>query len=83
MKNVIIYTTKTCPYCYKAKSLLKSLDVSYQEVSVDFNSKLRAEMASRAGKTSVPQIWFGEEHIGGCDDLHELHAAGNLLKALN
>ena len=67
----------------KAKSLLKSLDVSYQEVSVDFNSKLRAEMASRAGKTSVPQIWFGEEHIGGCDDLHELHAAGNLFKALN
>ena len=83
MKDVIIYTTKTCPYCYKAKSLLKSLDVSYQEVSVDFNSKLRAEMASRAGKTSVPQIWFGEEHIGGCDDLHELHAAGNLFKDLN
>ena len=83
MKDVIIYTTKTCPYCYKAKSLLKSLDVSYQEVFVDFNSKLRAEMASRAGKTSVPQIWFGEEHIGGCDDLHELHAAGNLFKALN
>jgi len=83
MKDVIIYTTKTCPYCYKAKSLLKSLDVSYQEVSVDLNSKLRAEMASRAGKTSVPQIWFGEEHIGGCDDLHELHAAGNLFKALN
>jgi glutaredoxin 3 len=83
MKDVIIYTTKTCPYCYKAKSLLKSLDVSYQEVSVDFNSKLRAEMASRAGKTSVPQIWFGEEHIGGCDDLHELYAAGNLFKALN
>ena len=83
MKDVIIYTTKTCPYCYKAKSLLKSLDVSYQEVSVDFNSKLRAEMASRAGKTSVPQIWFGEEHIGGSDDLHELHAAGNLFKALN
>ena len=83
MKDVIIYTTKTCPYCYRAKSLLKSLDVSYQEVSVDLNSKLRAEMASRAGKTSVPQIWFGEEHIGGCDDLHELHAAGNLFKALN
>ena len=83
MKDVIIYSTKTCPYCYKAKRLLKSLDVPYQEVSVDFNSKLRAEMASRAGKTSVPQIWFGEEHIGGCDDLHELHAAGNLFKALN
>ena len=50
MKDVIIYTTKTCPYCYKAKSLLKGLDITYQEVSVDFNSELRAEMASRAGK---------------------------------
>ena len=83
MKDVIIYTTKTCAYCYKAKSLLKGLDIAYQEVSVDFNSELRAEMASRAGKTSVPQIWFGENHIGGCDDLHELHASGDLLDALN
>ena len=83
MKDVIIYTTKTCPYCYKAKRLLKRLDIPYQEVSVDFNSKLRAEMATKARKTSVPQIWFDEEHIGGCDDLHELHAAGNLFKALN
>jgi glutaredoxin 3 len=40
-------------------------------------------MASRAGKTSVPQIWFGEDHIGGCDDLHELHASGDLFDALN
>ena len=58
---------------------MKGLDIAYQEVSVDFNSELRAEMASRAGKTSVPQIWFGEDHIGGCDDLHELHASGDLL----
>ena len=83
MKDVIIYTTKTCPYCYKAKSLLKSLEISYQEVSVDFNSELRAEMASKAGKTSVPQIWFGGDHIGGCDDLHELHNTDNLFEALN
>ena len=83
MKDVIIYTTKTCPYCYKAKSLLKSLDIRYKEVSVDFNSKLRAEMASKAGKTSVPQIWFGEDHIGGCDDLHALHSVGNLFKSLS
>ena len=83
MKDVIIYTTKTCPYCYKAKRLLKSLDIPYKEVSVDFNSKLRAEMASKAGKTSVPQIWFGEDHIGGCDDLHALHTAGNLLRSLS
>ena len=83
MKEVIIYTTKTCPYCYKSKSLLKSLDIPYKEVSVDFNSKLRAEMASKAGKTSVPQIWFGEDYIGGCDDLHDLHASGDLFDAVN
>ena len=83
MKDVTIYTTKTCPYCYKAKSLLKSLNISYKEISVDFNSEIRAEMALKAGKTSVPQIWFGGDHIGGCDDLHELHTAGNLLEALN
>tara|TARA_B100000287_G_C20618726_1_gene775122 strand:- start:617 stop:868 length:252 start_codon:yes stop_codon:yes gene_type:complete len=82
MKEVIIYTTKTCPYCYKAKSLLKALNVSYKEISVDFNSKLRAEMALKAGKTSVPQIWIGSDHIGGCDDLHELHKAGDLLETL-
>ena len=82
MKDVTIYTTKTCPFCYKAKSLLKKLDIHFKEISVDFNSELRADMASRAGKTSVPQIWFGDDHIGGCDDLHAQHEAGNLLDAL-
>ncbi len=82
MKEVTIFTTKTCPYCYKAKRLLKKLNIVYKEISVDFNPKLRAEMAAKAGKTSVPQIWFGDNHIGGCDDLHDLHEAKNLLKAL-
>ena len=62
---------------------MKGLDITYQEVSVDFNAELRAEMALKAGKTSVPQIWFGEDHIGGCDDLHDLHASGDLFDALN
>ena len=83
MKEVIIYTTKTCPYCYKAKRLLKKLGIPYEEISVDFNSKLRAKMASMAGKTSVPQIWFGEDHVGGRDDLHMLHKRKNLLEVLN
>ena len=83
MKEVIIYTTKTCPYCYKAKRLLKKLGIPYEEISVDFNSKLRAKMASMAGKTSVPQIWFGEDHVGGCDNLHMLHKRKNLLEVLN
>ena len=50
MKEVIIYTTKTCPYCFKAKRLFKKLDIAYKEISVDFNPKLRAEMAAKAGK---------------------------------
>ena len=83
MKEIIIYTTKTCPYCYKAKRLLKKLGIPYEEISVDFNSKLRAKMASMAGKTSVPQIWFGEDHVGGYDDLHILHNRKNLLEILN
>ena len=78
MKEVIIYTTKTCPYCYKAKRLLKKLRIPYEEISVDFNSKLRSEMALKAGKTSVPQIWFGERHIGGCDDLYKLEEENGL-----
>ena len=83
MKEVTIFTTKTCPYCYKAKRLLKKLNIAYKEISVDFNAKLRSEMAAKAGKTSVPQIWFGDNHIGGCDDLHDLHEATNLLEALH
>ena len=83
MKVVTIYTTKTCPYCYKAKGLFKELGIEFDEISVDFNSSLRAEMADKAGKTSVPQIWFDEEHVGGCDDLFPLHDANNLMDRLN
>ena len=83
MKKVIIYTTKTCPYCFKAKTLLKKLNIAYKEISVDFNPKLRAEMAEKAGKTSVPQIWFDDNHIGGCDDLHDLHETGDLIESLH
>ena len=83
MKVVTIYTTQTCPYCYKAKGLFKELGIEFEEISVDFNPSLRAEMADKAGKTSVPQIWFYEEHVGGCDDLFALHYASNLMDHLN
>lgn len=55
MKTVTIYTTMTCPFCYKAKGLLKKKGIDFKEISVDLNSKLRAEMAEKAGKTSVPR----------------------------
>ena len=83
MKEVTIYTTMTCPFCFKAKKLLNKLDIPFDEISVGFNPKLRKEMAAKAGKTSVPQIWFGDSHIGGCDDLYALHNAGSLSEALS
>lgn len=83
MKGVTIYTTMTCPYCYRAKSLLKKLRVTYKEISVDFKPSLRADIAEKAGKTSVPQIWVDDRHIGGCDDLYALYDEGNLVKMLN
>ena len=83
MKEVTIYTTRLCPFCYKAKSLLKKLEVSFNEISIDLNPKLKEEMVAKAGKTSVPQIWIGDSHIGGCDDLYAMHYAGALSEALS
>jgi len=83
MKEVTIYTTMTCPFCFKAKGLLNELNIPFNEISVDLKPKLREEMAAKAGRTSVPQIWFGDSHIGGCDDLYALHDAGSLFEALS
>ena len=82
MKEVTIYTTRLCPFCYKAKNLLNKLEVSFNEIHIDLNPKLREDMAAKAGKTSVPQIWIGDSHIGGCDDLYAMHYAGTLGEAL-
>ena len=78
MKPVEIYTTQTCPYCIKAKGLLTQKRVAFRDIDVGGNPALRAKMTERAGRTSVPQIFIGGTHIGGCDDLHALEAAGKL-----
>lgn len=78
MPNVVIYTTARCPFCIRAKALLDRKGVAYEEIPVDGNQTLRAEMASKAGRTSVPQIWIGDKHVGGCDELHALERAGRL-----
>ena len=78
MKPVEIYTTQTCPYCIKAKGLLTAKRVAFREIDVGGNPALRAKMTERAGRTSVPQVFIGGKHIGGCDDLHALEAAGRL-----
>ena len=79
MKHVTIYTSPMCPYCWRALSLLKKKNVNFKEINVGMNAKLRAEMVQRAnGVTSVPQIFIGEDHIGGCDDMMALERAGKL-----
>ncbi len=79
MKQVEIYTTQTCPYCQMAKGLLKKKGVAYKEIDVGGNPSLRAAMTQRAaGRTSVPQIFIGGAHVGGCDDIHALDAGGKL-----
>jgi len=78
MKAVEIYTTQTCPYCVAAKALLKKKGVSYTEIDVGANPPLRVAMTERAGRRSVPQIFIGGTHVGGCDDLHALDHDGKL-----
>ncbi|MFA9230488.1 MAG: hypothetical protein RIR95_780 [Pseudomonadota bacterium] len=83
MKPVEIYTTQTCPYCTAAKALLKKKGVSYKEIDVGANPGLRVAMTERAGgRRSVPQIFIGGKHVGGCDDLHALEDAGKLSPML-
>ena len=79
MKPVTIYTTGLCPYCHAAKALLYKKGVQYDEIDVTYAPGKRAEMTARAGgRRTVPQIFIGETHVGGCDDLHALDRAGKL-----
>lgn len=79
MQKIEIYTTKTCPYCIKAKALLDKKGVSYHEIKMDGNDDLRiALVAKSGGRKTVPQIFIGEHHVGGCDDLYALDDAGKL-----
>lgn len=79
MKSVEIYTSPLCGYCHMAKRLLNSKGVSFVEVDVLANPEKKAEMVQRAnGGRTVPQIFIGETHVGGSDDLHALERAGKL-----
>jgi len=72
VKAVAIYTTQWCPFCIRAKRLLDSKNIAFNEIPVDGDAPLRAKMAAMAGTTSVPQIWIGDQHVGGCDELYSL-----------
>lgn len=82
-KAVTIYTTRFCPFCVRAKQLLNYKNVAFDEITVDGQPQLRQEMARKAGRTSVPQIWIGSTHVGGCDELYALERAGKLDSLLN
>ncbi|WP_407522067.1 glutaredoxin 3 [Methylobacterium oryzisoli] len=79
MQPVTIYTTSWCPYCAAAKSLLREKGAAFTEIDVEVKAGARREMMERAGgRTSVPQIFIGETHVGGCDDLYALDRRSGL-----
>lgn len=83
MAQVTIYSSDYCPYCHRAKALLRARGVTeWDEINVDGRPEVRAEMAKRVGRTSVPQIFINGQHVGGCDDLHALDARGGLVPLL-
>ena len=79
MAPVLIYTTRYCPYCHSAKDLLARKGAAFTEIDVSGDREGRQKMIARAnGRTTVPQIFIGETHVGGCDELYELDEAGRL-----
>jgi glutaredoxin 3 len=76
--KVVVFLTGWCPYCTRAKQLLERKGVDFEEIDVDARPEARKEMTARSGRSSVPQIFIGATHVGGCDDLHELEASGRL-----
>lgn len=83
MKTVRIYTTPICPYCVRAKSLFKKKGVEVEEIDIFMSEEARAQMqANSGGARTVPQIFIGDTHVGGCDDLYALEKDGKLDRLL-
>jgi glutaredoxin 3 len=79
MSKIKIYTTPICPYCVRAKALLKKKGAAFDEIDVFMDADARQEMEDRSnGRRTVPQIFIGERHVGGCDDLYALENQGEL-----
>jgi glutaredoxin 3 len=76
--RVVMYTSDWCPYCARARSLLTDKGIAFEEIDVDAVPGARDEMMARSGRSTVPQIFIGTRHVGGCEELHELDAAGQL-----
>lgn len=76
--SIVLYTSSLCGFCSAAKRLLDKKGWTYETISVDGNAAVKAEMMERSGRRTVPQIYFGDTHVGGFDDLAELEADGEL-----
>jgi glutaredoxin 3 len=75
---VTVYVSDWCPYCQRAKSLLQKKQVVFGEINVDDDENFRAEMIARSNRRTVPQIFIGDKHVGGCDELYALDGSGEL-----
>jgi glutaredoxin 3 len=76
--RVVMYMTAACPFCQSAERLLAGKGAQVDKIRVDLQPELRAEMTKKSGRRTVPQIWIGSRHVGGCDDLYALDRAGKL-----
>jgi glutaredoxin 3 len=83
MNSVLIYTTRTCPYCYRAKDLLESKGIIFKEIAVDNAPSIRQEMTNLSGRFTVPQIFIDGQSIGGSDELYALNYNGKLDEMLS
>ena len=75
---VTLYVSDWCPYCQRAKNLLTQKQVIFDEINVDDDAKFREEMTARSNRNTVPQVFIGDKHVGGCDDLFALDRSGEL-----
>lgn len=82
MSQILLYGTRFCPFCVAARRLLTAKGVDYQDISVDRDPELRSRVMAKSGRNTVPQIWFGTDHIGGFTELRELERQGTLDAAI-
>ena len=83
MSNIVMYATGVCPFCIRAEQLLRSKGVTQiEKIRIDLNPEERDAMIARTGRRTVPQIYIGDTHVGGCDDLYALDRAGGLAPLL-
>jgi glutaredoxin 3 len=81
-KQVLIYSSAWCGYCHRARSLLQSKNIEFQELVIDGDTALRRQMIEKTGRQTVPQIFIGDRHIGGCEELVRLELTGELDQLL-